>query len=59
LSYLNQTFADLIEKGAIEVIEPLPPELRDEDNLEYKRVALFPRHAYGRIRQLIDELNTL
>ncbi len=59
LSYLNQTFADLIEKGVIEVIEPLPPELRDEDNLEYKRVALFPRHAYGRIRQLIDELNTL
>lgn len=59
LAYLNGTFGDLLERGAIEVVEPLPPELRDEDSLEYKRVALYPKHAYGRIRQLIDELNTL
>jgi uncharacterized protein (TIGR00730 family) len=59
LAYLNKTFADLLEKGAIEPTEPLPPEVRDEDGLEYKRVALYPKHAYGRIRQLIDELNTL
>jgi hypothetical protein len=59
LTYLNETFGDLLERGGIEVVEPLPPELRDEDALEYKRVALYPKHAYGRIRQLIDELNTL
>jgi uncharacterized protein (TIGR00730 family) len=59
LAYLNQTFADLIDKGAIEVIDPLPPEVRDEDGLQHKRIAFFPKHAYGRIRQLIDELNTL
>jgi uncharacterized protein (TIGR00730 family) len=59
LAYLNQTFADLIDKGAIEVVEPLSPEVRDDDALEYKRVALYPKHAYGRIRQLIDELNAL
>jgi len=59
LAYLNQTFADLIERGAIEVVQPLPPEVRDDDGLDHKRVALYPKHAYGRIRQLIDELNTL
>jgi hypothetical protein len=59
LAYLNETFADLIDKGTIEVIEPLAPEQRDEDALELKRVALYPKHAYGRIRQLIDELNAL
>ncbi|HEU0074770.1 MAG TPA: TIGR00730 family Rossman fold protein [Dehalococcoidia bacterium] len=59
LAYLNETFGDLLERGTIEVVEPLPPELRDEDSLEYKRVAFYPKHAYGRIRQLIDQLNTL
>jgi uncharacterized protein (TIGR00730 family) len=59
LAHLNETFADLIERGAIEVVDPLPPEVRDEDGLEYKRIAFYPKHAYGRIRQLIDELNTL
>jgi uncharacterized protein (TIGR00730 family) len=59
LAYLNEKFADLLEKGAIELTEPLPPEVRDEDDLEHKRIGLYPKHAYGRIRQLIDELNTL
>jgi uncharacterized protein (TIGR00730 family) len=59
LAHLNETFQDLLEKGAIEVVEPLQPEVRDNDSLDLKRVALFPKHAYGRIRQLIDELNTL
>jgi uncharacterized protein (TIGR00730 family) len=59
LAYLNDKFADLVAKERIEVIEPTPPELRDNDELDMKRVALFPKHAYGRIRQLIDELNTL
>jgi uncharacterized protein (TIGR00730 family) len=59
LSYLNEKFADLIDKDEIEVIEPTVPEVRDNDELHLKRVALFPKHSYGRIRQLIDELNTL
>ena len=59
LERLNREFSDLIEFGAIEVIEPLPPEVRDEDFLQYSRVALYPRHAYGRIRQLVDALNDL
>ena len=59
LAFLNETFADLLEKGEIEVSEPLQPEVRDEDSLDDKRIALYPKHSYGRIRQLIDELNTL
>ena len=55
LAYLNETFTDLLEKGGIEVIDPLPPEVRDNDYLDHKRVALFPKHSYGRIRQLIAE----
>jgi hypothetical protein len=59
LARLNLQFDDLTQKGEIEVIEPLPPEVRDNDALEYARVALYPWHAYGLIRQLIDELNAL
>jgi uncharacterized protein (TIGR00730 family) len=59
LAFLNKKFADLIDKEEIEVIDPTAPEVRDNDELTLKRVALFPKHAYGRIRQLIDELNTL
>ncbi len=59
LALLNETFADLLEKGEIEVSEPLQPEVRDEDSLDDKRIVLYPKHSYGRIRQLIDKLNTL
>jgi uncharacterized protein (TIGR00730 family) len=59
LARLNLQFDDLTQKGEIEIIEPLPPEVRDSDALEYARVALYPWHAYGLIRQLIDELNAL
>jgi uncharacterized protein (TIGR00730 family) len=59
LARLNLQFDNLVQKGEIEVIEPLQPEVRDNDNLEYARVALYPWHAYGLIRQLIDELNAL
>jgi uncharacterized protein (TIGR00730 family) len=54
---LNEEFADLIAHDAIEVVEPLPPEVRDGDALDLERIAFYPRHAYGRIRELIDALN--
>jgi len=50
LAYLNEKFADLIVKDEIQVIEPTASELRDLDELESKRIALYPKHAYGRIR---------
>lgn len=54
---LNQEFADLLDHGVFEVIEPTPAELREHDALELQRLAFYPHHAYGRIRELIDELN--
>ena len=57
LERLNAEFDDLLIEGSFEVIEPTPAEVRDEDSLLLKRVALYPRHAYGRIRELIDVLN--
>ena len=59
LERLNHDFADLLEQGAFEVIEPTFAEVRDEDALELQRLAFYPQHLYGRIRQLIDKLNEL
>jgi uncharacterized protein (TIGR00730 family) len=58
LERLNQDFADLLVHGAFEVIKPTPPEVRENDSLDLERLAFYPEHAYGRIRQLIDELNS-
>jgi hypothetical protein len=59
LSRLNHDFADLLTEGAVEVIDPTDVEVRDNDELSLKRVALYPNHAYGRIRELIDALNEI
>ena len=54
---LNRDFADLLQHGAFEVIPPTPAEVLGNDSLDLERVAFYPVHAYGRIRQLIDALN--
>jgi hypothetical protein len=59
LERLNHDFADLLEHDHIEVIEPMPVEVRDNDEVDAARIAFFPQHRYGRIRQLIDALNAL
>ncbi len=59
LSRLNRDFADLLDEGSFEVIQPTSVEKRDEDSLDSERLAFFPKHAYGRLRQLIDVLNGL
>ena len=59
LDRLNREFADLLVHGSFEVIRPTPPEMREGDELDLERLAFYPHHAYGRIRQLIDELNKL
>jgi hypothetical protein len=59
LERLNRDFADLLVHGAFEVIKPTPPEVREGDSLDLERLAFYPQHAYGRIRQLIDELNAM
>jgi hypothetical protein len=57
LSRINHDFADLLTQGNFEVIPPMPPEVRDKDALDQERLAFYPKHAYGRLRQLIDVLN--
>jgi hypothetical protein len=59
LERLNTEFADLLTEGAFEVIEPTTTEVRDNDALTLQRLAFYPRHAYGRIRELIDVLNEI
>ena len=56
---LNEDFADIIQGEKIHAIEPTPEEREDNDAVEYPRIAFnFDRRQYGRLRQLIDVLNS-
>jgi uncharacterized protein (TIGR00730 family) len=59
IARLNEEFADLLDHGSFKVIDPTPPEIREGDSLDLDRLAFYPVHNYGRIRQLIDALNRL
>jgi len=57
---LNEDFADLVEHGAIEATPPTPEEVEDNDFLELPRIKMvFNRRSYGRLRKLLDRLNSL
>ena len=59
LARMNREFSDIILHGKIRSIKPTPEERRDNDQLSLPRVAFaFNRHDYGRLRQLIDALNS-
>jgi len=56
---LNEDFPDLIEGKAITAIEPTREEREDQDFLELPRIAFgFNRKDYGRLREMIDVLNS-
>src|SRR4051812_40001385 len=56
---LNEDFKDLISGEKIHIIEPTPEEREDNQYLELPRIAFgFNRRDYGRLRQLIDVLNS-
>ena len=60
LASMNDEFSDIIVEGRIEPIEPTSAESEDEDALEFERLSfLFDRRHFGRLRQLIDQLNDL
>jgi hypothetical protein len=60
LDELNAGFADICVEGGIELSEPLPPEVADDDYLDLPRVVLqFDRIHQGRLRQLINAFNQL
>jgi uncharacterized protein (TIGR00730 family) len=59
LSELNDRFADIVTSGIIRPTKPLSPERSSRDHLELARVAFrFDRTHYGRLRQMIDALNS-
>jgi uncharacterized protein (TIGR00730 family) len=56
---LNEDFADIIAGEKARITEPLKEEVEDHDMLQLPRIAFgFDRRHYGRLRQLIDVLNT-
>lgn len=58
LEELSRTFADIIPTGAIERSDPFPSEVQDDDALDAERIAFhFDNASYGRLRELIDQLN--
>jgi hypothetical protein len=60
LQALNEDFNDIIVGPPIQRVEPTPEEIADNDTLELARIAFgFNRRDYGRLRQLIDVLNSL
>jgi uncharacterized protein (TIGR00730 family) len=59
LEGLNQDFGDIITGEKIHVIEATPEEKDDNDVVDLPRIALgFDRRQYGRLRQLIEVLNS-
>ena len=60
LAALNEDFSDLILSGTISAVAATPEEVADQDQLGLARIGfVFNRRDYGRLRQLIDALNTL
>ena len=58
LTALNEAFSDIVV-GAIRHTKPLSPERSSDDHLELPRLAFrFDRVHYGRLRQMIDVVNT-
>jgi len=57
---MNEDFADIITGPPIKAIETTPDEHADNDMVELPRISFgFNRRDYGRLRQLIDVLNSL
>jgi uncharacterized protein (TIGR00730 family) len=57
---MNEDFSDIMVGPPIKRIEPTPEEREDNDRLDLQRIAFgFNRRDYGRLRQLIDVLNSL
>lgn len=59
LHALNEDYGDIIGGEKIHTVEPFPEEVDDGEALDMKRIALgFNRRDFGRLRQMIDVLNT-
>jgi len=59
LAELNTAFGHLLTAGSIERVAPLPLEVKENDRVEFERIAFaFAKHGFGDLRLLIDMLNT-
>jgi uncharacterized protein (TIGR00730 family) len=57
---LNEDFADINTGVPIKRVEPTPEEREDNEHLDLPRIAFrFNRRDYGRLRQMIDVLNSI
>ena len=57
---LNEEFQDILLGGSIEACDPYQEENDEPDLLELPRLNLsFNRRNFGRLRQLIDRMNSL
>src|ERR1039458_9905392 len=57
---LNEDFADINTGPPIKRLKPTPEEREDDDHVDLPRIAFnFNRKDYGRLRQLIDVLNSV
>ena len=60
LEAMNEDFADINTGAPIKRIGPTPEEREDNDHADLPRIAFrFNRREYGRLRQLIDVLNSI
>lgn len=56
---LNEDFSDIIASGRIRIIPPTAEEQEDKQFLELPRIGFeFNRRDYGRLRQLLEVLNS-
>ncbi len=56
---LGNGYSDILAEGTFQVSEALPEERRNEPELNdlARIVCMFNRHAYGRLRAVIDRIN--
>jgi uncharacterized protein (TIGR00730 family) len=60
LEAMNEDFHDIVQGPRFQRCEPTPEETADNDHLDMQRISFgFNRKDYGRLRQLIDVLNSL
>jgi uncharacterized protein (TIGR00730 family) len=58
LERLSQSFEDILVTPSLTPVEPSAAEVEEQDTLDCRRLALdFNQTSFGRLRQLIDELN--
>ncbi len=60
LAAMNEDFADINQGMPLKRIKTTPEERADDDQVDLHRIAFgFNRKDYGRLRQLIDVLNSV